>query len=625
MFKKSLSFVLALTMVVGMLCGCSNTQAVQNESTSNEEVSAQAAQNEKTSNEEAVTQAVQDEDTTVEKIKVDKIVKNAKVYTSDMDNLNATAFAVKDGKFVYVGDEEGLKDYEGEEVDMGGKTILPTFMDGHVHLPACVGFLAMDSFENISGTSKAECLEAMKKVVDEHPEYASYTFMLQLMDLGDEDLTKEDLDAVCADKEVFVIEGEGHSSWSNSLILKNMGITDDTQDKAEGLSFLVRDKDGHITGNAFEGMHSEILMRHADRIKDEDIESEFTRWINFCKETGVSAVFEAGTPGSPELTEHGLEILCKMDEEGKLPIYIDASYMVYDPAQGPTAIEELVRQNKKFNTEHVKVDTLKLLFDGTLNIRTANMVTPYNDTQTAGGRLFDENQVADFLKQLNELGFNLHTHCVGEGAIKTVLDGVEIAKKELGDDFKVKVTIAHNEIMRDEDIPRFKELGVIADFTPWWHSGACISGGNKQAKVFLGERANKMYRSKSVWDTGAIVTWSSDTIQFGDFASWNPMLGFEVGMTREIKEDTKADHSKVDVHEKYPEPSEEMSLEEMILGYTINVAKQLGLDDRKGSIEAGKDADYIVFDEDLFNEDPSKFSHFSPREVWFAGEQIHTK
>ena len=267
---------------------------------------------------------------------------------------------------------------------------------------------------------------------------------------------------------------------------------------------------------------------------------------------------------------------------------------IYNPEQRSTIIQELNRQHEKFNTEHVKVNTLKMYMDGTLNIRTANLVTPYLDTQTNGGRLFNANEIADILKELNKEGYNLHTHCVAEGAIKAILDGVELAKKELGDDFKIKVTIAHNEIMRDEDIPRFKELGVIANFTPWWHSGACVSGGYKQAKEFLGERAGKMYRSKSLWDTGAMVTWSSDTMQFGEFLDWNPMLGFEVGITREITKDTKADHSKISDREKFPVPSEGMSVEEMILGYTINGVYQLGMADRKGSIEVGKDADYII-------------------------------
>ena len=109
---------------------------------------------------------------------------------------------------------------------------------------------------------------------------------------------------------------------------------------------------------------------------------------------------------------------------------------------------------------------------------------------------------------------------------------------------------------------------------------------------------------------------------FGEFLDWNPMLGFEIGITREVTKNTKVDYTKICVYEKFPDPSECMSAEEMILGYTINGAKQLSLEDRKGSIEAGKDADYLVFDEDLTSTDPHRLSHIEPKQVYFAGKQV---
>ena len=556
-------------------------------------------------------------------MKVDRIIKNAKVFTSDAKKLNATAFAVKDGKFVYVGSEEGLKDFDGEVCDLGGAFVTPAFMDCHAHLPVCVGTMYMEEQHTVSGSGKQECLKAMKDFVARHPDYKTYTFQLSLVNLGGEILTKEDLDEVSSEKEVYVIEAEMHSAWFNSLIQKNMGIMDDTPDMAEGLSYYVRDEKGHITGNCFEGPHFCILYRHSDRVPNQTIEKEFEKWVTFCKTAGVSVIFDAGTPGSAQLTERGLEVLCEMDRRGKLPVTIEASYMVFDPAQAEGAIEELTRQHNKFNTEHVRVNTLKLLLDGTLNIRTANMIEPYEDTHTKGGRLFNEDQVADFLRELNKRGFDLHTHCVAEGSVKTVLDAVEIVKKELGDDFRVKVTIAHNEVVRDEDIPRYQELGVFVNFTPWWHSGCCISGGHKQAEKFLGKRADRMYRCKSVWDTGATVTWSSDNTYFGDFSEWNPLLGIEIGMTREITQKTVVPAEDVDIFEKFPDPKEAMSIEEMLLGFTINGAAQLGLKDRKGSLEEGKDADYLVFEEDLLHTAPEGMSRIRPKEVYFNGVKMN--
>ena len=97
-------------------------------------------------------------------MKADRIIKNARIFTSDVKQPSASAFVVKDGKFVYVGDEAGLAAYEGEIVDLGGAFVTPAFMDGHAHLPCSVGMTSLGSMENIDGTNKRECLEAMRKV-----------------------------------------------------------------------------------------------------------------------------------------------------------------------------------------------------------------------------------------------------------------------------------------------------------------------------------------------------------------------------------------------------------------------------------------------------------------------------
>ena len=141
--------------------------------------------------------------------------------------------------------------------------------------------------------------------------------------------------------------------------------------------------------------------------------------------------------------------------------------------------------------------------------------------------------------------------------------------------------------------------------------------------AILGEkRARNMYRCKTVWDSGALVTWSSDDVAYGDFETWNPYFGMEVGMTRSITEKTKAsEHSRT--VEAFPDQNERMSAEEMILGYTINGAKQLGIEDKKGSIEAGKDADYLVFDKDLLTAEHEGFSYNKPTEVYFGGKKMN--
>lgn len=137
------------------------------------------------------------------------------------------------------------------------------------------------------------------------------------------------------------------------------------------------------------------------------------------------------------------------------------------------------------------------------------------------------------------------------------------------------------------------------------------------------ERSRKMFRSKTVWDSGALVTWSSDDVSFEDnFATWNPYYGMEVGMTRWISDKTKAPQGQATKGPLDP-PGEKMNIEEMILGYTINGAKQLGIEAEKGSIEAGKDADFLVFDKDLLTAEHAGFSHIMPAEVYFSGKKVN--
>jgi predicted amidohydrolase YtcJ len=250
------------------------------------------------------------------------------------------------------------------------------------------------------------------------------------------------------------------------------------------------------------------------------------------------------------------------------------------------------------------------------------MVEPYADIPEKGITALNKEEFADLLKKLNEAGLDLHLHTVGDAASRVVLDGVELARRELGDSFRVKVTCAHLWVQDDADMDRFARLGVVANFTPAWHSGNI--GGNPYElwDSLMGEkRASNMYRCRTLWDTGALVAWSSDDISYDDFKTWNPYLGMEVGMTRWTTEKTMAPDYNRTVSAFVP-LNEVMSIEEMILGYTINGAKQLGIEAEKGSITAGKDADFLVFDNDLLTAEHEGCSYNKPRDVFFCGKKV---
>ncbi|MBO5550916.1 MAG: amidohydrolase [Lachnospiraceae bacterium] len=549
-------------------------------------------------------------------MKADRIIKNAKIFTSDKDKPEASALVVKDGKFVYVGDEAGLSEYEGEVTDLGGKFIMPGILDTHVHVTTSIGFEYADLGVRFECDGKQGALDFMADYISKNPGLARYRFMLEQKYLKGEILTKEDLDSICPDSELIILEGECHSVWVNSKILAAGGITDETPDPVPGLSYFVR-KDGHVTGNAFEGAAWPFLF-DLDSLTDEQIEGPLLRFIDYCVKTGVTSVFDAGFPEYEEFHERVYLLLRRLDEQGRLPIYIDGCYMLTNPAKKNEALEGLKRFNREFDTDHLKVHTLKILMDGTQKIHTAAMVTPYADTHETGATCFDARGLADVLTALNEAGMDLHIHTVGERSSRTVLDGVELARKELGDSFRVKVTCAHLEIQDDADMDRFAKLGVIANFTPYWHAG-----DPKISSSWLGEeRSKKMFRCRTIWDSGAIVTWSSDNVAYSDFVTWSPYLGMEVGMRRQITDKTRAPEY-IRTVEVFPPVDERMTIEEMLLGYTINGAKQLGIEDAKGSIETGKDADYLVFDNDLLTAEQEGFSYNMPTDVYICGKKVN--
>ena len=551
-------------------------------------------------------------------MKADRIFKNAKIFTSDRSNPQASAFAMKDGKFVYVGDEAGLSEYEGEVTDLGGKFIMPAIIDSHVHVTIPVGFEYAEMGERLEPNGKQEALDIMARRIRENPGQKRYRFLLEKRFLKEEDIVKEDLDAICPDAELQIQEGEGHSIWVNSKILKRHGITDDTPDPIPGLAVYVR-KDGHVTGNCIEGAAEiPIVLDSSMELTDEQVDAALKRWIDFSVEYGVSCVFDAGLPGDPKFHEKVYKRLRALDEQGKLPVYVDGSLVVNAERDAGEGLEEVKRLRREYNTEHLKVHTMKIFMDGTQKIHTAAMVTPYVDVKTLGTTAFSAEGICELLKNLNEADLDLHLHTVGERASRTVLDGVELARKELGDDFHVRVTCAHLEIQDDADLDRFAKLGVIANFTPHWHAG-----DPKVSSTWLGaERAAKLFRCKTVWDSGALVAWSSDNIVFGDFMPWNPYLGMEIGMTRLAGEKTKT-YAFARSTAVLPPAEERMSIEEMLLGFTINGAKQLGIEDKKGSIAAGKDADFLVFDKNLLTAEKEGFSCNKPSGVYFCGKKMN--
>ncbi len=556
-------------------------------------------------------------------MKVDKIIKNAKVFTSAARNFYASAFAVKDGKFVYVGDESGLKEFEGEEIDLGGKFVMPAIIDSHAHIAVDTAFDYMPEIVPIICDGKQECLDFIRKHIEEHPGKSIYKFVLGFFYLHGEKLTCWDLDEISTEVQIVILEAVGHSGWVNSKVLKDFHMTDDVEDISKNLSRYDKDENGRLTGFSTEAAFQPFNFGHVKDITEEQIRASLQRYIDYCVKMGISCVYEAGTPENIHHHDRVLKILCDMDREGKLPITIESSYMIMDPRHIEDCIEVLKEMDKKYHTEHVRCRIMKIMMDGIESGRSAAVIDPYDDG-TCGGRITDEVTLSKLLVRLNKEGIDFHAHTVGELAVKTVLDAVELAQNEIGGKLMINVTSAHLGIVRDEDILRFQPLDVIANYTPVWHGGNSFPGGVRAAIELLGEkRGRNLNKSGMMWRNGTLITFSSDNIAFGDFSGWSPFQGMEVGILRKDLDfaTIPGDYSTVEF---YPPESECMTIEQMLIGYTINGAKQLRLEKTKGSIEEGKDADYLVLKEDLLEIPAEGMRNIVPEEVFFQGVKVNS-
>ena len=552
-------------------------------------------------------------------MKVDRIIKNAKIYTVNKKQPWASALAIKDGKFVYVGNDAGLAAYEGEVTDAEGRFIMPGIVEAHTHVGYSIRAEVAAKATGLTAEGKPAILEQIRTLIEGNPGQREYNFLLSVNNLHGESIKFEELDAICDAVPVKVTETEQHSIWCNTKYFKRLNIDDYAPDLCPGYCVYERDPDGRINGRIYEMC---TLPDQPDLIDDQIYYDELDKYFDWCKKHGIVAIFDAGVPaGCFDNAEQFYRCMSVYDKQGKLPMYMEAGLHLVKPYQLDNAVETLREFGKKYNTEHFKVRTMKIQTDGTFNGRTACVTEPYLDNGQCGGTLVPYERLEAFMLELNEAGIDFHLHAVGDRTVHMILDAVESCRKKLGDKFKIQVTIAHIEQTPDEDIERFAELGVIADYTPFWFGGCCISGGIKAAEAYLGyERAHKMYRAASVYNTGAIVNFSCDCVAFFGMNEWNPYLGIEVGITRQF-DLTAAYTGNIADSPVYPNREDSLSLAQMIEGYTINGAKMLRLDDRIGSIEVGKDASFNVFKDNLFDVDCHKLHEQLPEAFFIQGVQ----
>ena len=542
-------------------------------------------------------------------ISADMVLRNGRIYTVDISQPWAEAVAIENGRFVYVGDADGVQEFIDSgtvEYDLKGRFVLPGLVDSHTH-PGLVA-RSVDYVElPWTPETKKEMFDALVSYAEENPEKKFIVGGRWPTGLfGEEGPNRHELDAVIPDRPVILTDTSGHAQWLNTRALEVLGIDRNTPDPIPGLSYLYRDADGEPTGWIKERAISEQLA--AAGIGDQVSADSLAGFLDYLAALGVTVVFDAGNG------EAGYQAAAELDRDNKMPLRYEGSYRIEVEDQFSGAVEELKRLRKTYGGERLRFNTIKVMFDGVSEIRTSAVLDPFLGEENFRGKtLVDATQLRDFILELHEDEIDLHLHTVGDRAVRTALDAVEAAHAELGGAPNVRVTLCHLEVIDEADFDRFSELNIFSNFSPQWHGGH-IQG----ADLTLGrERYDRMFTVQPLLDRDVSVTFYSDITNAGKWRTdrASPYFGMQVGHTR--VEPEFGPNASI-----RPPENERLSVEDMIRGYTLNGAGQLGLEADLGSIEVGKVADLVVLDRNLFETLPGQLKSARPTAVLVEGELI---
>lgn len=521
---------------------------------------------------------------------VDRIFINAAAWTLVGDEPWAEAVAVDADRIVYVGDSAGAEALAGTDTvihDLAGRMLLPGFIDTHMHPIAGGAFakaLSLDTFGTVE-----EWIDAIERYAEDNPGQPlifGYGFLASTFGPGGP--TRQMIDAVVPDRPVLIMDEGMHGAWANTKTLEILNITRDTRDPVPGFSYYKRDANGDATGYLLEGTAG-AAMRDLDAITEDVIVEGTAHVIDVLNRYGVTSVFDAGAIGYEEALPRVLE---RLERSGDMTVRIVGSYRPRGPEELPHAIERTKAWAEQLEGRRYHYRMLKLMDDGTVEGRTAAMFEDYQgEPGNSGETVFTEEQMAAVIIEAAAEDVDVHVHALGERAVHETLNAIE-ASRVAHPDTGSRFTICHIQVITDQDLPRFRELDVIAQSTPLWASY------DTYGEQFVSkDQFDRYWRFKSLEDLGVKLTFGSDFPASGaGMLGMSPVVQMEIGHTRQAAGERDAPVQ--------PRASERLGIEALIRGYTIDAAWQLRLEDEIGSLEVGKKADLVVLDGNLFETDP---------------------
>ncbi len=533
---------------------------------------------------------------------------DGRIYTADPAMPWAEAMVIRDGRLDYVGSNEDATANAGQDAyryNLKSRLVLPGLIDSHTH----PGFIA--KFNGLLPLPEADSREAqmkdIAKLLAANPDKELiHAIGWDNRFFGTDGPHRRDLDALDDSRPILIWDITMHSLWVNTKTLEVTGITRDVVDPIPGVAYFKRDAEGELTGYITESAATNFSNKIVGMGEEEEITLQ--AFLDYLRDVGVTTLFDAGNFGGDDAVYAAVS---RLDRAGALPLRYHGAYTLFLPQQYDTAVAELKKLGERYNSDRVRIDTLKIFLDGVIETRSAHLLKDYDDMPGhRGGSLLTQEQIRELILALDREGLNLHVHTIGDEAVRRTLDAVAAARESLGRAPRTRIAMTHLQVVSPEDYARFAELGIIAQYTPAWHGYDLPFYEDA-----LGERAQHPYPVRPLLERGAMVSYSSDVYFPSEWhdGSASPFTGIQVGHRRQYREDAP------DGPRSGP-ADEQLTLEELIDGYTRGGAWQLGREKELGSLTAGKQADFIVLDTDLFSMNPAEIHTLKPSLVVIGGE-----
>ena len=542
------------------------------------------------------------------------LVVYGKIYTAEGNQI-VEAFAVKDGKYVYVGDKAGAEAFvevgKTEVVDYSGKgLVMPGCGNGHAHYT--LGY-AIQSVGTVIGYEDSpekflkEIVPAAVKKAKDNGAKAIFGQGWNLMTFEHNMPTRQQLDAICSDIPIYFADEEGHKGLANTLALVNAGIM-----KADGTMLKKEIRGGEI-GFAADGTPNGFLSEQAGTYTRSFLDNENLFSIDIAKATMESIQKHLLSEGYTMyvdgystyfFNENIFKAAQQIDQAGDLHIVLGLTTEL-DSWMDMEKVLDKAADAKKYASTRVKPNWLKIFVDGTVEPGTGFVEPLYPDGHQ-GVVLWSEEELTDITRKANEKGVTVHTHVMGNKGVNRIVSAYVNGGKD-----EMRNTLVHVHSVYPEDYKRMADHNIYVTEGMLWHHFS----NDKQELLKAGYvpvgMETKSYPMKSFFDNGIVMSSHSDFPALSGSPD-DPFGIMEVAVTGVY----------------YPEqakpwwPEELLTREQALQALTINVAKQMFIENERGSISTGKYADFLLVTKDVLTCPENEIHEAKPAATYFEGKKV---